>query len=228
MVGELFYINQKTGKLQTNKTKLIKGEGYLRKIYEKQLIDRFRDGSEYVYCLKGTEKDTKWVHWNVINTFHFMLYRQLAIIRIMNDIDWPDILFYEFEVDYKIGRADGFYIVRLGKDRVVKFFLECENNSLFRFDKVEKYNKKYEEYWDNEFWADPFGNGIKSFPMIVVVTKNKKRVEKIVKRENRNGLIFRVCNIDDVKRNVIAVILGVKGNEDRDEVDENKIDELVI
>lgn len=141
-------------------------------------LNRFRVGrSEYVYHLGLRSK--KWRHWLDLTRFHFALLNELK--------PWQKIIFWQHEVKYSFGIADGFYIVKLTIDGAgLMFFLEYDdgNNS---FDKVQKYISYYNgKTWRGEWWGD-------SFPLVLVVTPRAEEIRLMVERSgDKAGEIFRV------------------------------------
>lgn len=163
---------------------------YLARMTENKLIQRKRvDRGEYVYYLQWSQK---WNHWLNLNTFHYQLKRELS--------SWQRILYYDFEVSYGAGIADGFYVLKTtidGKGR--KFFLECDNDSNNPFDKIAKYEMLYRTDWKKEWWADPLKRGVVAFPLVVVYTVRPKVIP--------DSDSIKVCVVeigDNVLRKIVA------------------------
>ena len=116
--------------------------------------------------------------------FHFALLDGLK--------PWQKILFWQTELRYPFGIADGFYMVQTTIDGAgVMFFLEVDDGNNV-FDKVPKYLAYWRgKTWTGGWWAE--GGG---FPPVLVATPREKQVEFLVER-SRAGEIFRVIRNDD-------------------------------
>jgi hypothetical protein len=125
--------------------------------------DRFSSTEDYIYFLNWSQK---WNHWLNLNRFHYQLLSELS--------SWQKVLRYDFEVSYGPGIADGFYCVRTTIDgRGRKFFVEVDDDQNNPFDK--KYSQAMNG-WQDTWWADPMGNGRKSFPLVVVWTVRPEQI----------------------------------------------------
>lgn len=109
---------------------------------------------------------------------------------------WERMHSFEYEVDYGILRTDGFAAVKNKMTGAFKFyFVEYDNAASGNpFDKVEKYNKLFEQ--QPAVWWKGLTD---RFPAVIIVTTSPVRANIIrerVKQENKNGLEFRVYDID--------------------------------
>ncbi len=155
---------------------------FLAGMVQKDLIKRKRvDKGEYVYYLTWSKK---WNHWLNINVFHYQLKSELS--------SWQKILYYDFEVSYGQGIADGFYVLKTtidGKGR--KFFLEVDTDSNNPFNKINQYEFIHRSGWKNEWWADPLKRGVISFPLVIVYTVRPKVIPE------SEGIQVKVVQIGD-------------------------------
>jgi len=148
------------------------GERYARdvllKMYQRELINRFRCHAreEYIYYLG--KKSAKWKHWLDMNRFHFSLLADLK--------QWQKVVYWDFEVKYLYGQADGFYVIKLTLQNTgIMFFLEMDDGAN-KFDKLQKYLAyQQSQVWRKEWWGQ-------SFPLVVIVTPRVKEISELVKR----------------------------------------------
>ena len=116
---------------------------------------------------------------------------------------WESLHSWNYELDYKILRCDGFMAFKNNMTGSFRFmFLELDRGTN-EFDKVIKYNKLYEsDKYINDWWVKLTDH----FPPILIVTvddNRKKAIQGIVEGQNINGLEFRVKLLDEIKREVI-------------------------
>ena len=143
------------------------------------LVNRFRVGrGEYIYHQGRRSK--KWRHWLELSRFHFALEDELK--------NWQRIIFWQLEVKYPFGIADGFYIVRTTIDGAgMMFYLEVDDGGN-TFDKVGKYAAYYRsKAWRGEWWA---GGG--AFPLVLVVTPRVQMIKAMVEGSRGGCELFRV------------------------------------
>lgn len=156
----------------------------LRGMHRRGLVNRFRIGrGEYIYHLGSRSK--KWRHWLDLARFHFALLDELK--------SWQKILYWQPEVKYPFGIADGLYIVKLTIDGgKVTFFLEVDDGNN-PFDKVMKYKAYYQSRaWRQEWWGE-------SFPLVLIVSPRAEHIRTMADE------MFRV--IDEPK----GIIKALKG-----------------
>lgn len=145
-----------------------KARQVLSKMHKRELVQRFRPGQrhEYVYYLE--KKSSKWRHWLDLNRFHFGLLAELK--------QWQRIIYWDFEVRYPYGQADGFYIVKTSLQGGVMFFLEMDDGAN-KFDKLLKYlTYQQSRIWKKEWWAQ------ESFPLVLIVTPRAGEIGELVRR----------------------------------------------
>lgn len=162
---------------------------YLARMVGNKLIQRKRvDRGEYVYYLTWSQK---WNHWLSINQFHYQLKSELS--------SWQKILYYDFEVSYGAGIADGFYVLKTtldGKGR--KFFLEVDSTEI-PAERIKQYEFIHRAGWKDEWWADPLKRGVVAFPLVVVYTVRPKVIP--------DSDSIKVCVVeigDNVLRKIVA------------------------
>ena len=214
----------------------------MNNIYQKQpkLIKRFTYGSkEYIYHMEN-KVSNKWMHWDLINTFHFNLVKQLNDKSLNNNnlntdnmYNYRYIINYILEYNYGYGQADGFYIVKLSSKKATKFFLEIDNTPGHFFDKIQKYNYKYESRWQDDYFADPLkSKDVKPeyntnenalaklddrinktevisnpvFPKIIILTKRVKDINNMIHKDNKHNLKFIIGKLEDGINNPIDII----------------------
>lgn len=119
-------------------------------------------------------------------------------IYLKNNLSKSEIPFYfQHEYDYPTLRADGFIgINNLMLKKKIFYFVETDL-SHNTFDKISKYNSLYENVneWKDDWWI-ALTDG---FPAIIIVTYRKKYVMDKISVENKNRLLFKVYNIDEIK-----------------------------
>lgn len=192
--------NYKTGKN--------KASTYMKKLYKQGMVKRFTcEGKELMFYLPSikNDKNKKWTHWDSINYFHFNLLKQLK--------SWQKILIYEFEYNFNRGQADGFYVFQVTLEKMIKFFLEVENEPVEYKEiikKIEQYNLFYDDYWEGNFIADPLNINDNTFPKIIFIVPNKYKstVAGAVQKKNNNDLKIVVGSYDEVRNNAIKIITG--------------------
>ena len=131
-----------------------------------------------------------------------------SIIWIKTNLkSWEEIYSFEYEVKkYPMIRPDAFVAIENKITSKFKFiYIEMDRaESANRFDKVRKYNDLYES---NKFKGEWWVKLTKRFPPIILVTtemKRLKKIEKHIERENRNGLEFIACLVDDLRKEVLS------------------------
>ena len=163
----------------------------LLKMYQREMIGRFREKEceEYIYHLG--RKSNKWRHWLDLNRFHFSLFRDLK--------QWQRIVYWDFEVKYLYGVADALYIVKLALDgKGVSFFLEMDDGAN-KFDKVSKYLAyQQSKTWVKEWWGQ-------AFPLVVIVTPRVEEIKEIIRRCKAEKF-FRVMQKEKEYQGIIKKI----------------------
>lgn len=116
---------------------------------------------------------------------------------------WEQIHCFEYEVNFKILQADALCAIKNTVTGKFKFFFVELDRSSNDFDKVLKYNELYgSEGYAGHWWAELANR----FPPILIVTTSTRRAAHIrerIKKENTNGLEFRVMLIDEIKEGLI-------------------------
>ncbi len=158
----------------------------MAKMHRQELVSRFRTGrNEYIYHLG--RRSQKWRHWLDLARFHFTLKTELK--------SWQKILFWQHEVKYDFGIADGFYIIRTTIDGGrLQFFLEVDdgNNS---FDKIQKYRAYHaSRAWRQEFW------GPDGFPRVLIVTPRMEQIQMMTRGDEMFNVIDGPVGIVEAMR----------------------------
>lgn len=145
-----------------------KARQVLSKMHKRELLERFQPGRRHEYVYHADRRSAKWRHWLDLNKFHFGLLQELK--------SWQKILYWDFEVKYPGGMADGFYIVKTYLQGGVMFFLEMDDGAN-KFDKLQKY-LAYQQgrAWKKEWWAK------ESFPLVLIVTPRAGEIDDLVRR----------------------------------------------
>lgn len=101
----------------------------------------------------------------------------------------------DFELDYKIIKADAFLVIQARDKSLWFFFLEfdrAESGNDFG-KKVKKYNDLFDTGMPSVWWR----KNTDGFPSIYVVTTGpKEKLKKRIADNNRNGLDFHVLTLD--------------------------------
>lgn len=193
---------EECGILDTEQIRLLRFKGlkYGRRIAQKRLLSlhkrgrisrtRLSIGHPYYYYIgkQGRQVD----HRLGVNWIRVWMTTKLET--------WERLHSFDYEADYGILRADGFAAVKNKMSGAFKFyFVEFDNAASGNaFDKVGKYNKLYEKQ-PAVWWKDLTGR----FPAVIIVTTSTARAEVIrekIKRENANGLEFKVYSLDRIIR----------------------------
>jgi len=163
------------------------------------LVHRFRPGgprAEYVYTLDA-KRSAKWRHWLELNRFHFAL---LAGLK-----SWQRLLYWDFEVRYPFGQADGFYQVQTTiQGDGVMFFVEVDDGGN-KFDKIAKYLAYWRgKTWRGEWWSQG------AFPLVVIVTPRAREIEGLIRRccKAEEQEIFVVVEKENISDSLINQITG--------------------
>ncbi len=114
---------------------------------------------------------------------------------------------YIWEYDLKALRADALAAVRNVETGEFEFyFIEFDSaESGNEFDKVEKYNKVFEDGAYSKEWWVPLA---KRFPVILVITTSGDRAKEIRRQlecENKNNLEFRLKLLQKIKEEAESV-----------------------
>lgn len=180
------------------KTGQYKAWQVLARMASRGLVHRFRTGprSEYVYHLDA-KRSAKWRHWLELNRFHFAL---LAGLK-----SWQRLLYWDFEVRYPFGQADGFYQVQTTiQGDGVMFFVEVDDGGN-KFDKIAKYLAYWRsKTWRGEWWSQG------AFPLVVIVTPRAREIEGLIRRccKAEEQEIFVVVEKENISDSLINQITG--------------------
>jgi len=147
-------------------------------------VNRFRVGrGEYIY--HQGRRSAKWRHWLELARFHFALLEELK--------SWQRIIFWQNEVKYPFGVADGLYVVKTTLDSGLTFFLEVDDGNNV-FDKVQKYRAYHAgRQWRREWW------GADGFPLVLIVTPRAEAIrlmtggDKMFRVMERPEGIIKAC-----------------------------------
>lgn len=104
---------------------------------------------------------------------------------------------FQHEYTYSTLRADGFLgIDNLAKKQKIFYFIESDL-SHNAFDKIVKYNTLFEnvDEWKDSWWTK-YADG---FPAIFIATCRKDYVMSKLAFENKNNLVFKVYDVDQIK-----------------------------
>lgn len=155
-----------------------KARQVLSKMHKRELVQRFRPGQrqEYVYYVDRA-RSAKWRHWLDLNRFHFGLLAELKA--------WQRIIYWDHEVKYPGGVADGFYIVKTSLEGGVMFYLEMDDGAN-KFDKLQKYLAyQQSRAWKKEWWAQEWngraGHEV-TFPLVLIVTPRAAEIGELARR----------------------------------------------
>lgn len=168
----------------------------LKKLTAQGKLQRWRYALEepYAYYCDLSAKVEQMEHVIMLNWVYCWLVRRLK--------SWETLHSFEYEKDYGFVRADAFAAIKTVTGYKL-YYVELDRASK-PVDKVRKYNDLYEsEKYVSEWWA-----GLtKRFPGVIIACANERRVrrfEESVRLDNCHGLEFRVCLINDLRKEVIA------------------------
>lgn len=165
-----------------------KAQERLLKLYKKGKLKREKVNDIYAYYIEkpGMIKHTLAVNW----------------VRIWFEKkakSWEKVYFY-YEKDYKILRCDGFVAVKNTVTGGYKFYFVELDRGTNKFDKVEKYNKLFDDCgYDGDWWVKLTDK----FPQVVIVTTSRvEKIKELIKERNTNNLRFEVYLLDDIKEGI--------------------------
>lgn len=167
-----------------------KTEDRLQKLATRGKLIRWRGEKEYRYSVE--ERPAQAEHKILVNWVRIWLVRQLK--------SWERLHCFAYEQDYGVLRCDAFAAV---KNAVTKqfnrlYFVELDRTSSNKWDKVQKYNKLFEQINSGKF--TPWWISLtEKFPTVLCVTADRKeKILRHVQEENKNGLLFEVKLLDEV------------------------------
>jgi hypothetical protein len=169
-----------------------KAQERLLDLYRKEKLKRKMTEGTYCYYLntKGMLKHLLGVNW-----VRLWSQQQCA--------SWETLQSWSYEQDYKILRADGFTSVKntiTGKFRFT--FVEMDRGTN-KFDKIELYNKLYEQEKYSHWWWVPLARGFPTVQIVTLTPTRKRFIQEQIGAGNKNGLEFKVKLLDDVRREVM-------------------------
>ena len=167
----------------------------LKRLTDQLRLRRFRYSPEEPYAY--FQKEIKQIeHTVLLNWAVIWIERQLK--------SWEEIYSVDFNYDMKILITDCFIAIKNTITGQFRFlFIEMDiHHPGNEFDKVRKYNRLYENIPD-QWWV----KFTKRFPAVLLVTNNERKLKKInelVKLENKNGLEFKSYLVGDLRREVLG------------------------
>ena len=118
---------------------------------------------------------------------------------------WESTYCWQYEPDYKIVRPDAFTGIKNTITGKISFYFierECDTN---QFKKVKVYNDLYSTGgYAGSWWA----NKTDRFPVILIAVESETRkmaVEKLIEKNNKHGLEFKVYLMDHIIQKVKGV-----------------------
>lgn len=104
--------------------------------------------------------------------------------------NWEKVFSFNREIDYKFIRADGIVSKKNTVTNQYSFYyLECDLSRGNKFDKIQLYNRLFEEVEQKKFWWSQYTD---QFPEILIRTVRPRVVERAIEKENRHGLNFKL------------------------------------
>ena len=167
----------------------------LKRLTDQLRLKRWRYSLEEPYAY--FQKEIKQIeHTVLLNWVAIWIERQLK--------SWEEIHSLNYNYDMKILIADCFVAIKNTITGSFRFlFIEMDiHHPGNEFDKVQKYNKLFENIPD-QWWVKL----TKRFPAVLLVTNNErklKEINKLIKSENKNGLEFRSCLVGDLRKEVLG------------------------
>lgn len=108
---------------------------------------------------------------------------------------WESIFVWQYEPEYDVIRPDGICAIENTVTGEKRFYFVELDRSHKAITEIKKYNKHYENLVD-EWWM----RHTKRFPHIVIVTERPESFQREVMRHNRNGLMFIIKTLAEVKK----------------------------
>jgi hypothetical protein len=167
-----------------------KAQERLAKLFKSKHLNRTKL-HQYIYYIG--RKPGQIDHLVATNWVYLWLYRQYG----------RNLWHWSYEVSYDFLRCDAFAgIKKLDENRFIFVELDRSEN---KFDKIEKYNRLFDEiktkkqscWWKSE---------TRKFPIILVVTESEARmrlIKGLVEKHNVNGLEFQVKLLEEVKKSCL-------------------------
>lgn len=168
-----------------------KAQQRLKKLYDRQRVNRWRPAPESPYIYFLGEKHGRIEHLVALNWVYCWMLKRLKT--------WESLYRWDYEQDYGILRCDAFAAVKNNVTGQVKFcFVELDRSKNI-FDKVKKYcdlyvSGKYLGHW----WVEMADR----FPPVLIVTTSPGRakiIRECISHENTAGLEFTVKLVKNVK-----------------------------
>lgn len=170
-----------------------KAQERLKVLFDRGKLNRWRPGPECQYIYFTGKKHGRLEHLIALNWVYCWMVKSVK--------SWEEVTRWDYEQDYGSLQADAFCVVRNTVTGKIRFwFVEldrAESGNLF--DKVKKYNDLYEsERYAGWWWAEL----AERFPAILTVTTaaaREKTIRGLVEKENRAGLEFQICLLENLK-----------------------------
>lgn len=179
-----------------------KAQERLLKLYKRKRLDRDRTGDTFAYY-RDTRPGTL-AHLLGVNWVRIWLEGKMRSWEVMHS--------FKYESDFGILRSDALAAIKNTVTGKYRFWLIEMDRGTNSFDKVEKYCQLYKTGgYSGHWWV----NLTDRFPPVLVATTTPRRAEavrELIKKQNTAGLEFKVCLLDEIKKEVMenAVVNTVR------------------
>lgn len=176
------------------KTGRRKAQERLSKMHTAGKVKRFRISADTPFIYYMDRKSGQIEHLLSVNWVYVWFN--------VNCNNWRSIWYWQTEIDYKILRCDALCGIKNSFTGEVDFYFVELDRSNNRFDKVEKYNKFYEDDMYTSQWWVKYSN---KFPTVICVTENINRMKVIkeaINEDNANDLRFEVYLLEDMIKKI--------------------------
>lgn len=155
----------------------------LKKLVDTKKINRARDSidCQYEYFIGKRPSQNE----------HILMVNWVYIWILYNLRSWEKLERFDFEQDYGILRSDAFVFIKnkfTDKNKFLFIEVDMSDNP---FDKVEKYNRLYEEERYSGWWWVKLTD---RFPKILIFTNRKLEIVG-----NKNNLEFEIHDLESIK-----------------------------
>lgn len=167
----------------------------LKRLTDQKRLQRWRYDLEQPYAYYR-ERLEQMQHTVLLNWAVIWIERQLK--------SWEEIHSVNYNQGMGVLIADCFISIRnIATGQFRFFFIEMDiHHPANEFDKVRKYNKLFEKL-PNQWWVKQ----TKRFPKTLLITDNERKLKKInelVRTENKNGLEFESYLVGNIRREVLS------------------------
>jgi hypothetical protein len=181
-----------------------KTQDVMLRLYRKGKVNRSR-GEDCFYYYLNDKPPGMVKHLLATNWVRLWTQKQYA--------GWEKFHSWNYEQDYKILRCDGFAAVKNNMTGKFRFMFVEMDRVTNNFDKVEKYNRLFEQQEKTltDRWWFPLTDVLPSIQIVTLSTERKDFIQGQIEALNKNNLVFNVKLLDSIQKEVMKCCISSEG-----------------